>query len=370
MPRCIEWGEERTRECTETRDRGTNQCNSWADRGSRRCCTWWPCSMFCRVFYWVANVVCVGYHWVANVVCVAWTWVSTAVCLAWEVVTAFVGAIITTLETIFNWVLGIVAFVFNLILSIPYVGRWIAWVPNIIWTAVYSILSLPDLVLGAIGIRPEKKLRVKVVILRNERGQAIETVDNVVRSLQSAIDAYASQANVRVMLSGPAEYSSGFSGNEVATRDWVTTHPDKGGAPAENLDVRCGGGAAVDDLGTTGAWFEAVMAIRDFYGNVRRLIGYGAPVVVFVVRSYPSSAGCSLGPLTNYVTVLTTSTVGAPPPPVPPTTLLSIDHELGHACNLTHTEDLNNMMTPGAPGQQLATGQILLLRASRHVTYF
>jgi predicted Zn-dependent protease len=47
-----------------------------------------------------------------------------------------------------------------------------------------------------------------------------------------------------------------------------------------------------------------------------------------------------------------------------------LPHEMGHACNLWHV-DPSNLMQPFDPRTtNLSWWQILLLRASRHVTYF
>ena len=97
----------------------------------------------------------------------------------------------------------------------------------------------------------------------------------------------------------------------------------------------------------------------------RRTSGYGAPICAFAVKRFaPDRAGWSPGPLTDWVLV-DFSADGS-----------TLAHELGHACNLWHIVDVNNLMnetaTPSTPGQRrsLTGWQIAMLRASRHVTYF
>ena len=67
-------------------------------------------------------------------------------------------------------------------------------------------------------------------------------------------------------------------------------------------------------------------------------------------------AGCSLGPLTDYVTVRADQPV-------------CLAHELGHACSLLHTQAAANLMNPTCGGVHLSRWQVAVLRASRHVTY-
>lgn len=359
MASCVKWGEQRTQECSDYRDEGSNQCSQWADQGSSQCCDWAPCSWFCDAFYWVAKWVCLGYYWVANIVCVAWTWVTTAICLAWDVITTVVSVIINTIESVVGWIASAIAFIVNLILSIPFIGRLINWIWNIILTIVWGIVGLVDTVLGVLGVMPEKKLRVTAIILRDEDGTPVETVAHVVAALQHAIDVYADQANVRIIADQAFQYTSGLGKKEGAHTDWVQTYPDSGTNTTNVLDVDCNAVAAGDDLRPTGSFFEYVSSLRDFYGNFRRLIGYGAPVTIFVVRSYVDPAttdGCSLGPLVNYVTVMKSD--------------LPIGHELGHACNLWHVDDPENLMNPFTKGPKLTWWQVAILRNSRHVTYF
>lgn len=355
MPRCIEWAEEKRRECAEYRDEGYSACSDWDDR----CCDWWPCSWGCKLITWI----CIGWYWVSNIVCVAWTWVTEAVCIVWDFVTTVVNAIIVTVELIVGWVLSAVAFVIELIFSIPVIGRVLKWIWNVILTIVWGAVGLVDAVLGVIGIRPEKKLRVCVIILRDEKGNPVAQPSDVVPHLQAAADIYRQEANVRVVPSGPAQYDSGFAQAETVDSDWVYVNPDSSGP--EVLDVGCGWSAAGEDLWLTGSTFEFIASIRCFYGNWRRVLGYGAPVVVFIVRSVSkpgdsgpeSTLGCGLGPLTDYVTIRGSNPV-------------CIAHELGHVCNLWHVSDDTNLMYEKCGRRKLKWWQVAILRDSRHVSYF
>jgi hypothetical protein len=226
---------------------------------------------------------------------------------------------------------------------------------NIALTAVWGIVGL-DAIPGLIGIRPEKKLRLCVVILRDEKGVAVAKKSDVLPHLQSAIDTYREEANIRVIPSKPFQYDSPFGDDETATEDWI--HVPEGRSTGELLDVDCGGGALGKDLGLTGSQAEFLSITDCFYGKWRRVLGYGAPIIVIVVRDVAGRLGCSLGPLSDYVTI-----EGGNPP-------ICLAHEVGHACNLWHVDGRTNLMNKKCGGTKLKWWQVLLVRDSRHVTYF
>jgi hypothetical protein len=206
MPKCIEWAEERVEECNEWRDEGHNECSDWDDK----CCDWWPCSWGCKLITWI----CVGWYWVASWVCIGWTVITTLVCVVFDAITTVINAILVTVESILGWVLDALAFLFELLEMIPILGTLIRWVINFITNIYWIIESLGDWLLGLIGIRPEKILRVCTVILRDETGAPVATPDYAVALLQKACDLYKRDANVRIVNLGPFKYSSGFGDAE------------------------------------------------------------------------------------------------------------------------------------------------------------
>ena len=126
-------------------------------------------------------------------------------------------------------------------------------------------------------------------------------------------------------------------------------------------------------------------AARNFNGRSARsastALGGGCSdtattVTIFAVRSVANAGGCALW-ITDYATILAGTT---PPPPSPRVS----GHELGHACNLWHLcvdDDIRNLMatkaacdpdlntTADVADPRMADWQVLLVRASKHVTY-
>jgi hypothetical protein len=384
---CTDWRKKVKRECKERKDKGSQQCSQWREdrrrdcaSWDRECCDWWPCSWACKVITWVcvalaeiSSWACVAYVWVANVVCVAWAYISsyscaawkyiaTAACLAIDVITSVINIVVIAIESVIGWIISAVAFVINLFLIVPILGRLVRWIWELILTIVYFLISLVDIVLWLIGIRPEKKLRVCPIILRDATGPVIP-LDTVVRHLSEAVRAYREQANVRIVPTKAFHFSTAFSDPETPDTTWVNTSM----APvSESIlsGLPCGIGLGWTDLGVDGSTLEAQASVNCFYSTWRRLLGYGAPVVVFYVKQMASdsgSVGCSAGPLTDWVVVDRQGSL-----------VSTTAHETGHACNLWHSTDPNNLMAPATirVGSSLDLHQILLVRASRHVTYF
>jgi hypothetical protein len=374
MPTCIEWGNERHQECSATEDRGYNECAASEDRGYRDCCDWAPCSWFCRAWVWISNVVCVAWTWISNVVCVAWTWITTVICVVWDVVVTIVNAIIVTIESILGWVLSAITFIIELLEAIPILGTIIRWILNGISYIGGLISNLGDAILGIIGIRPEKKIRICTVILRDEMGVPTATVENVVTQLQLAADIYKRDANVRLVPLRPFYYTTGFKGADTVDASWVQV--DGGNSDSDILDSPCNPSG---EWWLAGSKFQFKMSTLCFYGSWRRVLGVGSPITVFIDRSTPNALGCSLG-IVDYVTVNGKTSVPGGDDESPRT----IGHEAGHACTLLHTcvdNEINNLMATGSPCEPdsstdpdrfnpvMQDWQAILVRASKHTSY-
>jgi hypothetical protein len=314
MKVCIEHATESYQECSQWADHGYSSCQDW----DRNCCTWWPCSWGCKVVSWV----CTAAVWIANVVCVAWTTISTLVCIAWQVVQV---------------VLLAVAILVELILAIPFVGRLIDQLLNVITEIVWRAVGLVDAIAGALGFTPLKKLRMCIVILSDERGSPVSDVATLTPHIDEAKRIFRDAANVLLI---------------------VEDIHVVGASPGYVLDVDCNIGAWGEDLGLPGSWFQWTSINQCPTGAVSRVVGYGNQVVVFCVRSIPgNTAGCALGPLTDYLTI-----EGRNP--------LCLAHELAHKCGLWHCCSGANLANGTCGGTQLDWFQRTIVRNSKFVTYF
>jgi hypothetical protein len=392
---CAKTRDEGHDKCTDNRDEGYSDCAQKKDEGYSECCDWWPCSWACDAMVWISNIVCVLWTWVSNMVCYAWEWVKNIVCVAWKYITKIICVVADVFSSILNLIgaiidviigiiVGIIAFIVDIITSIPFIGRLIEWALNILKTGVNAIASLPDAILTLLGIMPEKKMKLLVIIQNDsQREPVVKNINVIYRDIQYLINTFRAEMNIRVLPTDLFMYQSAFTSNNNSLENFVKT--DDSVSSDRTLDVCCDSCAAGDDLTSIGSSFNLMMARLGFTTNARRLIGYGAPIIAFAVRSYTDGkAGCSIGPLSDYVTVKFNETQSGgmfPGGPFIPMDQLTNDksldavtdlaHEAGHCCSLPHYSGVgNNLMNP-APLRtgHLTVWQKILVRSSRHVTY-
>jgi hypothetical protein len=211
---------------------------------------------------------------------------------------------------------------------------------NVLKEVLCRILGLPTLLVTLVGIRLPKKLRLRLVILRDQDGTPVASEQDLEAALAETRRVLESIARIRIIPAG---------GRLIVTLD------EK--APAAALDSPCAEGSWQADFGGGGGYFRRHLA-RNAGGLVA---GYGDPVTVFVVHDVLGKGGCSLGPLTSYATIDAGGLGGSH---------RVLAHELGHACGLPHSHAEGNLMLPKGPGEQLKRWQEAIFRSSRHVTYF
>lgn len=209
---------------------------------------------------------------------------------------------------------------------------------NVIKESLKRLSGLVELGANAVGVQPYKQLRLRVVVLRDEQGEPLCAVQDVLASWDEASRIFSLRSHIRIIGATP--------------RVVVLPHP----APVTALDVHCDDGAWQEDMDEAGDFFRRNCA-KTASG---KWLGYGAPVTVYVVRNISNKGGCSLGPLTDYVTLEAGMLDRA--------RHRLLAHEVAHACGLWHSRDKGNLMYPKGPGDTLTWWQALILRNSRHVT--
>lgn len=192
----------------------------------------------------------------------------------------------------------------------------------------------------------QRKMRLQIIILRDEMGQPLAIDKELMPALSYAKTTFRDKFGVQIKAYGDPI---------------VQTLPDP--APTAALDVRCDGGAGKDEWGEAGNYFARHLAGWNIIP-----IHLGFPITVYVVRDVSGKIGCSMGPLTDYVTV---DTVKPPAQAINGITSDStLAHELGHACGLLHRDnDISNLMYPSHGRSNGVTGwQRFVVKTCRHCT--
>lgn len=237
--------------------------------------------------------------------------------------------------------LNFIAIFVSIIARIPLLGRFIRELWGVITEFWWRWFGFLGTIADAFGWEWNKRLRINVAILSNAKGP-VATEADLTPFIDEARTIYA-EFHIKLIV------------EDVR----ILEEP----APEYALKVGCDGGAVSDNYWLAGSWFEthANEYSSGYQGGGRRLIGYGGPITVFVVEDVEGKAGCSLGPLSEYVTI--EGTVGTRTPKC-------LAHELGHACGyIGHAENSNNLMYSSCGGTRLTKWQRMVIRSSRHVTY-
>ncbi len=189
-------------------------------------------------------------------------------------------------------------------------------------------------------------LRIRMVILSDEDGHPLTTADAVQPSVDLANDVLTAEAGLRVRL-------------EDLT---VVAAP----APAAALNPRANRLLLLDDVLGRTEFYRRYCPPADLTTAL-----VGSPITVVVVREIAGRVtGCSLGVSADWVIVQASLFDKAQLHSYDETVLA---HELGHALNLPHLHDRQNLMFPASspPGEVRGTGlrgwQTAILHANRHV---
>jgi len=297
---------------------------SWLNQQEQRCreqeCNWW-CLCCNKWFCWLVWVVVRVVTWVLVTV---GKWVGRLVC---EIV---------------NVILDAVAFVVNLILSIPVLGGIIRTILNWVTEIIWRLVGLLDFLGSLVGIRPRKKMYLGAIVPSVD-GTPIVSDTEIQRQVDAAVAFYDQTCNINVIFTGICH--TGIT-------------PPEGG-----LVVGCDVGGFFNDWWLGGSYFELASSTCKFKDGFRRVIGLGAEIIIFAVQEITpdTTNGCSFASTHNYVLIEAR----------PSDQAFTAAHEIGHACWLPHDDDSANLMFPVTPttNPQLTNLQISLVRWSKHVVY-
>ena len=226
-------------------------------------------------------------------------------------------------------------------------AKWVAKKAKaVVRVLVHAAFTLTGLVLGVVDLFfgwaawPPKKLRLHVVILSDSNGPVVNEKD-LGPAIQYARTRLKSRFGVELKA-----YAPGMIETQVLP------------APTGALIVGCDGHAFGEELGDVGDFFAQHTA-----GWNAIPITPTFPITVFVVEDVQNKQGCSLGPLTDYVTIDRTALSG---------NYSTMTHEILHACNLLgHPVGRRNLQSEYPDrGDEVTWLQKNVFRSSRHVTYW
>lgn len=194
------------------------------------------------------------------------------------------------------------------------------------------VINLFDTLFGFLNL-PEKKLRIKILILEESKDRSVLLPSELDTALGYARESLKKNFNVKLL--------------PVKNGQFVELL--KATPPGDALYTKGGHGALKEEFKVAGNFFAS------------NLSGLFYPVTTFVVIDIVGASGCSLGPLTDYVTLDPGGARGN-------STLV---HELAHACGLWHVKDKSNLLYRfKSRGNEVNWWQKNLFRSSRHITYW
>jgi hypothetical protein len=195
------------------------------------------------------------------------------------------------------------------------------------------VINILDTLFGFLNW-PEKKLRIKVFILQDPQAVPVVLPPELDTAIEYAKRSFKKNFNTRLL-----PYRSGQQFAEVLQIR----------APGKVLYTKGSIGALGEEFTITGSFFASNLS-GSFY-----------PVTAFVVLDIDHASGCSLGPLTDYVTLDPDGAKNAS----------TLAHEIAHSCGLWHIRSKSNLLwRTFSRGDEVKWWQKNIFRGSRHVTYW
>jgi len=266
-------------------------------------------------------------------------------------VTVTVTKLVTELVCfIVSVILDIISYAIGLIMSIPVIGGIIRAVLNWVTDIILRLISLPDLILTYAGIRVRKKIYVKGIIL-NSDGEPLADESELLPSIELARTIFDRECNVQLI----------YTGTCVTDLD----------TPQNSQSIICDWrGFFRDLLSTQGSYFEFVSANCAYENGHHRIIGYASEILIFIVNDIQpeTTIGCSFGATHNYVTVEAAALRDNDGATV---AIDTIAHEIAHACNLSHSDNEENLMffSSERSNTTMSDPQRAWFRSSKHCVF-
>jgi hypothetical protein len=196
-----------------------------------------------------------------------------------------------------------------------------------------GVINIFDTLFGFLNW-PEKKLRVKIFILQDPQADPVVSPAALDTAIEYTKRSFKKNFNTRLL---PHKSTQQFA--EVLQKT----------APFEALYTKGSTGALIEEFSIAGSFFAS------------NLTGLFYPVTAFIVLDIDHASGCSLGPLTDYVTLDPGGAKNAS----------TLAHEIAHACGLWHLKSKANLLwRTSSRGDEVKWWQKNIFRSSRHITYW
>ena len=305
------------------------QIEQWEKRWEQQCqavkrrvCKWlpWPLDKLCD---WVTDTVCKLVEVVVSII-------KTIVRTVCETVVAFIKITILIPMTIIVSVLRIVCFIVDVIIN---------WVKIII----AAVGGIPEFLTCLLGLRIRKHLHVCVTVLAGRDGQPVVDAAQVDAVLLEAARILSTRFNTRLHIHGRKVVRVPDDRLDVTACDASQLFS------SEAFDL-------TGDSERAGTFSELFGCGNDLLDIAGELI-HDVLNIIFIRNIIEGDdIGCHI-PGTNYVIVDRTAAG------------LTLTHEIGHAGDLWHVSDTDNLMNHFTSGDQVHSWQVCIFRRSRFVVY-
>jgi hypothetical protein len=301
----------------------------WEQRWEQQCesvkkqvCTWlpWPLDDLCD---WVTDTVC---KWVQ----VWFKVIKTVVKTVCETIVSFIKVVVLVPMTIVLVVFRFVCFWVDFIVS---------WVKIII--AIF--VGIPEFLLCLLGLKIRKHLHACVTVLADARGQPVVSSAQVDAVLNDARRIISDRFNVRLHIHGRKIVRVDDDNLDVTACDASQLFS------SDAVDLTSEG----NQVGTFADIFGCGGSVLDIAGGLLHDV-----LNIIFIRSIieGDDVGCHV-PGTDYVIIDATASG------------LVLAHEIGHAGDLWHVSQEDNLMNHFTKGDDVKSWQVCIFRRSRFVVY-